>query len=197
MNKNPKIEQFRDFFRLQRLAATRPNILENIERLATGALLWCFRLRLEDRKLGKVLDRDGELSFDTKRQHDQYRRTALACRYGRVVDKDLETTIGQERFAMLGDRGIRLLIANHILRKGGEYRISTPKEVAIQVLGWIFVALCLAGFVLIAALIWVSPAGVTLKVILTAVCASLLFPIGYAMGCYTIRPYYLIKRMSS
>lgn len=197
MKKHDIPEGHRSLFQVSYYANRGHNLLERIERLATGASYWCFRRWKEDKRLDDVMLRYGKQSFETKRQRDRCERAELGCRYSQPLDKTTEAKIAEERFAQVPDRDIRLLIASRIInpKMDGEYQVSMAKERCLLVVGWLFVFLCVTAFSLTAALVWASPAGLMLKVILTLALLAVLFLLAYAMSCYGIRPFFLVRRI--
>jgi len=195
LSKKEKLELFREFFGRVQAANARPGLIEKFERFITGSTFWCMWLRLEDRRLGKTLDQQGEHSFQTKRQRDRCERAELGCRYSQPLDRATETAIAGERFSPVPDRGIRVLVANRLLKQGGKYQASIAKERTLLATGWVFVILCVIAFGATAALIWASHGSLILKVLLTLGSFVVLLLLAYAMSYFAIKPYFLAKQL--
>lgn len=168
---------------------------EKLENLVTGSPIWRLRLRFEEYRLEKCLEKSGELSFETKRQHERWRNVDLAYRYGRMPSPALKKTINHCQQVGLSQRDIRLLVTNRILRADGRFHIAPAKEILLYVLGWVFVAICVIQFTQTAVFIWTSPADPFLKGLTTMVCLAVFLVCGYVVSCYNIIPFPVIKSL--
>lgn len=197
MNKKEKLEAFRDFFDDIRAANARPGFLERIERFFTGATKWSLRRALEDRRLDRVLTRHDEFSFETKIQRDRCDYANLGSQFSYPLDKATRSRIAEERFAQLSVRDFRLLIANRIInpKNGGKYKVSMAKERVVLSAGWAFVLLCATAFCFTTATVWLGPAGLMLKMILTLFLMATFFLFAYSMSCYGILPFRIVKQI--
>lgn len=168
---------------------------KRLESLVTGSPIWWLRLWLEEYRLEKCLEKSGEQSFATKRQHERWRNVDMAYRYGRMPSPALKRAIDRCHQTGMSQQDIRLLIVNRILRADGSFRISPTKEIILYVLGWVFVAICVVQFVQTAVFIWASPADPFLKSLTTMVCLVVFLVCGYVVSCYNIIPFPVIKSL--
>lgn len=170
-------------------------VREILEGLATGSAVWWLRRRIEQYRFRKCLEKNDELSFETKRQCERWLNADLACRYGYVPGPALRSTIARYHQTGMSQRDLRLLIVNRILRRDGTVRISPFKENVLYGFGWVFVGFCVIKFAGVMALVWASPAGLFFKFLAITVSVTIYLGCGYLVSCYNIIPYPVIRNL--
>lgn len=117
-----------------------------------------------------------------------------------IVTDDLSRLSCNRRSVTMGSRAYPIAIFAcwlllSIFKRDGSSRMSLTRERCIFLAGWLFVALCVIGFLLIAALIWSSPMGIATKLLFTVGSTAIFLFGGYTISCYSIKLFPLVKRL--
>lgn len=178
------------------LLLSRRDLIESIERIATGSIYRALVVRWREYRLKKLLDRDG-LSVQVKREHDRLRQALLAQRYSRSINSNMKATLDRYHSLGIPFRVLRLLVANKLIDRAGVLRFSKWKDGFFCAAGTVYIFICFASFMMFAVAIGFSGASYALKITWITVFAAFFLLNGFMMSLYSVVPYLFAKRVIS